>query len=127
MANVPINGMYGTAYPQQYGGQMPQYQQQIRDGGLVRGRSKQEVWQYPVAPGYVVTFLIEQDDAISVFKKVCTSSFEPPQIVEYPCNMDAQKQAQESAKQDGDMMARLAALEEKVKALEVKPDEHDAE
>ena len=117
-----MNAYYGAA-PQQYGQAYPQ--PQLRDGGLVRGRSKQEVWQYPVAPGYVVTFLVEQDNAISVFKKTCLSSYEAPQIVEYPCDMSGPQKKPEQPQNDA--MARLAALEEKVKALEGKHDEHDAE
>lgn len=117
-----MTAYYGPTAQQQYG---QPYPQPLRDGGLVRGRTKQEVWQYPVAPGYVVTFVVEQENAISVFKKACLSSYEAPQIVEYPCDMSGQQKKAEQPQNDA--MARLAALEKKVMELEGKRDEHDAE
>jgi len=106
------NGYYGA----------PQYAQQpqLRDGGLVRAQNEQVVWQYPVAPGYYVTFFVES--AMAVYRKTCLSQFEPPTIQKFNLVQDQQQQKP----QENDAMARLAALEDAVRKLTAQGGKDDA-
>lgn len=112
------NGYYGA----------PQYAQQpqLRDGGLVRAQNEQVVWQYPVAPGYYVTFFVEA--TMKVFRKACLSQFEPPMIKEYDL-VEKQQQAPQppQPQQEKDAMARIAALEDAVRKLNERGGKDDAE
>lgn len=56
-------------------------QQQIIDGGLYYASSSQEVYQYHVAPGYRVEFVVRPERKYYI--KTCFSAFQPPSVEEY--------------------------------------------
>lgn len=73
-------------YPQNYN--FPQYQtqqpiqQQIQNGGFVRVMSEDEARNYPVAPGYSVTFI--DDTATYCYTKTAGfSQFDKPKFEKY--------------------------------------------
>lgn len=73
-------------YPQNYS--FPQYQtqqpiqQQIQNGGFVRVMSEDEARNYPVAPGYSVTFI--DDTATYCYTKTAGfSQFDKPKFEKY--------------------------------------------
>ena len=66
--------LYPTGYNQQ--------NQQIQNGGFVRVKGEQEVLDYPLAPGYTMTFITE--DATHCYTKTAGfNQFDKPKIDKY--------------------------------------------
>lgn len=85
-------------------------QQQILDGGIVTYRTEQDVYTFPVAPGYRVTFVNSLSDI--VYRKTFYPQTPQPVIERLIMVPDKQQQAQQDPMTA--ILARLEALEKKV-------------
>lgn len=94
--------------------QQQQQMQQIRDGGIVPFRNDQEVYTYPVAPGYQVAFINLMSGVI--YKKTVFYNYPQPQIERFLIVPDKQEQPQNNQQNDpfAAIMARMDALEKKM-------------
>ena len=97
-------------YMMPQGGYQPQ--QQIIDGGLYYASSSQEVYQYHVAPGYRVEFVVRPERKYYI--KTCFSSFQPPSVEEYDIVPHVPPQQERPEDQ---YEKRFAAIEEALKKL----------
>lgn len=128
--------------PQQ--AQQPNVQQSIQqpmNGGFVHVQSEQEALQYPVAPGYSVTF---RDDAHGLYysKTMGTNQFEAPQFKKFrlvEVNDETSPQSEREAPSEpslpkghnfkdyaskadlAKLRGQIEALESKIETLSVKP------
>ena len=85
-------------------------QPNILDGGVVTYRTEQDVYTFPVAPGYRVTFVNSGSDV--VFRKTFFPQTPQPMIERLIMVPDKQQQTQQDPMTA--ILARLEALEKKV-------------
>lgn len=81
--NTPMAQMPSATYNQMpYINQQPQQPEQLMNGGLIVVPTEEDVKRYPVAPGNLVTFRIENQPVI-IEKSMGRSQFASPQYERY--------------------------------------------
>lgn len=78
----PLAQQQAMQAPQMQMQQAPQQPQQVQNGGFVRVKNEKEVIDYPLAPGYTMTF-IDENATHCYTKTMGFNQFERPRIEKY--------------------------------------------
>lgn len=110
---------YNQPMQQQQPVQTQQQQPTIQQGGFVRVQNEQEARQYPLAPGYSMTFI---DDSASYcyVKTMGFSQFDKPKFEKFRLvkEEDAPVQAAESAAVEYALKSELEVLKKQVNEMQ---------
>ena len=123
--NNPYQQNYQPQYFQQQMPQMPQQQnQQMQSGGFMSVRNEQEARNYPVAPGNVMTFKIENQPYVCEkaqgFSQLEGPVFNKYRLVKEEDVVETTQEPEPVAYDDSEIRLEIADLKSEIVALKKK-------